>query len=131
MRPHEAFDPKNQASIGDVPITESAAEALEEMIKRTTGPWFIKEGRTTKSKNYRSGLYHDAAVDWLRNYEERGIKPLAEVTKPLHELRKEAGTLVNEAHGLVAAKDFLRHSSIATTASIYVGTKGSVTTGLA
>ena len=67
----------------------------------------------------------------LDNYEERGIKPLAAIPKPLHELRKEAGTLVNKAHGLVAAKEFLRHASITTTADLYVATVGSVTTGLA
>jgi hypothetical protein len=48
----------------------------------------------------------------------------------LKQLRKEAGTLVNSQHGLNEAKNFLRHSSIATTAAYYVGSKGNITTGL-
>jgi hypothetical protein len=66
----------------------------------------------------------------LRAYEERGIQPFSDVPKPIHELRKEAGTLVNSQHGLNEAKNFLRHSSIATTAAYYVGSKGDITTGL-
>ena len=131
VSPHQTFTPKNQASIGEVEISEAAAEKLEKMLKQTSGRWFIKEGRSSKSNKYRAGLHHDAVVAWLRNYEERGIKPLAAIPKPLHELRKEAGTLVNKAHGLVAAKEFLRHASITTTADLYVATVGSVTTGLA
>jgi hypothetical protein len=70
-------------------------------------------------------------VAWLRRYEEGEQKPFADVNKPIHELRKEAGTLVNKNHGLAEAQNFLRHSSIATTASFYVGSKGQVATGLA
>ena len=131
VRPHQTFTPKTQASIGEVEITETAAKNIEGMLKLTAGPWFIKEARSSQSKKYRAGLHHDAVVAWLRNYEERGIKPFAKIPKPLHELRKEAGTLVNKAHGLVAAKQFLRHASINTTAEFYVDKVGSVTTGLA
>lgn len=131
VHPHQTFTPKTQASIGEVEITETAAKNLKKMLKLTSGPWFIKESRSSKSKKYRAGLHHDAVVAWLRNYEERGIKPFAKIPKPLHELRKEAGTLVNKAHGLVAAKGFLRHSSITTTAEFYVDNVGPVTTGLA
>lgn len=131
VSPHQSFTPKNHASIGDVEITEAAAKNLEKLLEQTSGRWFIKEGHSSKSKKYRAGLHHDAVVAWLRKYEERGTKPLADVPKPLHELRKEAGTLVNKAHGLVAAKEFLRHASITTTADLYVDTVGSVTTGLA
>jgi hypothetical protein len=100
------------------------------MINKTKGVWFVTEARSKSSPAYRAGAHHDAIVTWLRNYEERGVKPLADVHKPLHELRKEAGTLVNSQHGLNEAKNFLRHSSITTTAAYYLGSKGDITTGL-
>lgn len=76
--------------------------------------------------------YHDAILRWLRKYEERGIRPFADIPKPLHELRKEAGTLVNSQRGLNEAKNFSRHSSISisTPAAYYVGSTGNITTGL-
>ncbi len=130
IRTHETFQPKTSSSEGDVLVSAEAGEVLAGMLKRTTGPWFVKDGISSRNKSYRAGLYHDALVRWLRKYEERGIRPLADVPKPLHELRKEAGTLVNNQHGLNEAKNFLRHSSIATTAAYYVGSKGNITTGL-
>jgi len=130
IRTHETFQPKTTASEGDVLVSASAGKVLTAMLKRTTGPWFIKDGASKQSPKYRAGLYHDALLRWLRNYEERGTNPFADLPKPLHELRKEAGTLVNSKHGLNEAKNFLRHSSIATTAAYYVGSKGNITTGL-
>jgi integrase len=127
---HETFAPKNDASVGDVPVTAAAAKVLDGMMKRTKGTWFIKDGPSTASK-YRAATHHDAIVSWLRNYEERGIKPLAKINKPLHELRKEAGSLVNRDHGLVSAQQFLRHRSINTTAGVYVDASEDVNTGLA
>lgn len=130
VRPHETFDPKTDGSVGDVLVGKSATKMLQEMIKKTAGDWFIKSGPHKKSASYRAWDSHDAVIVWLRNYEERGIKPLSDVRKPLHELRKEAGTLVNHEHGLVAAQQFLRHQSITTTAATYVESRGDVTTGL-
>jgi integrase len=130
IRTHETFQPKTSSSEGDVLVSAAAGEVLAEMLKRTTGPWFVKEGRSRQSPTYRAGQYHDELLRWLRKYEERGIRPFADIPKPLHELRKEAGTLVNSQHGLNEAKNFLRHSSIATTAAYYVGSKGNITTGL-
>jgi integrase len=40
--------------------------------------------------------------------------------KPIHELRKEFGSMVNRKHGLTAAKDLLRHGDIAITAAYYI-----------
>ena len=130
VRPHGEYAPKTQASEADVTVSEGAAKVLEQMLARTKGNWFVTEAKSIKSSSYRTGAHHDELLEWLRNYEERGIKPLADVHKPLHELRKEAGTLVNSQHGLNEAKNFLRHSDISTTAAYYVGSKGEITTGL-
>ena len=130
IQAHGEYEPKTHASEADVTVSENAAMVLEEMINNTKGEWFVTDARIKRSPAYRTGAHHDALIAWLRNYEERDIKPLADVHKPLHELRKEAGTLVNSQHGLNEAKNFLRHSSITTTAAYYLGSKGDITTGL-
>ena len=66
----------------------------------------------------------------MHKYGKHGIPPLACVPKHLHDLRKEAGTLVNTQHGLNEAKSFLRLNSMATTAAYDVGSNGDITTGL-
>jgi len=131
VRPHKTFRPKTNASEGEVLVSPEASAVLCEMLKHNKGPWFIKDGPSKHSPSYRASIHHERLLVWLRNYQERGIKPLADVHKPIHELRKEAGTLVNKTHGLNETKNFLRHSSIATTAEFYVGTNGNITTGLA
>lgn len=130
IRSHGDYEPKTEASEADVTVSEGAAKILEQMLNKTKGKWVVADGKSKKAAAYRTGAHHEKLLDWLRNYEERGIKPLADIHKPLHELRKEAGTLVNSQHGLYEAKDFLRHSDIATTAAYYVGSKGEITTGL-
>jgi integrase len=130
IRAHEEFQPKAGASEGDVMVSEGAAKVVKEMLNHTQGEWLLLEARSSRTKGYRSGLNHDKAVAWLRRYQENGFHPFADVPKPLHELRKEAGTLVNQKHGLNEAKNFLRHGDIATTATYYVGSKGQITTGL-
>jgi hypothetical protein len=60
---------------------------------------------------------------WLRG---KGITS----RKPLHELRKEFGSLINQRHGLFAASQALRHSDISTSARHYVAKKERLTAGL-
>src|SRR5258708_4260182 len=50
--------------------------------------------------------------------------------KPIHELRKEFGSMVNRKHGLTAAKDLLRHGDIATTAAHYIDAARKATSGI-
>jgi hypothetical protein len=50
--------------------------------------------------------------------------------KPIHELRKEFGSMVNRKHGLSAASDQLRHSGIAITAAYYIDRPRKATSGL-
>ncbi len=130
VRTHEAFQPKVNASEGDVLVGDAARKVLTEMLEHTGGRWFVSEARSSRNKAYRTALHHDRLLGWLRGYEESGIRPLQSVPKPIHELRKEAGNLVNNQHGLNEAKNFLCHGNIATTETYYAGTKGGITTGL-
>jgi hypothetical protein len=130
IRTHGDYEPKTESSEADVTVSKGAAIILEQMLSKAKGKWMVVDGRSKKASAYRTGAHHEKLLDWLRNYEERGVKPLADVHKPLHELRKEAGTLVDKKYGLNAAKNFLRHSDIATTAGYYLGSTGNVTTRL-
>jgi hypothetical protein len=60
---------------------------------------------------------------WLKN---KGI--IAQ--KPLHTLRKEYGSLVNQAHGIHAASKALRHADINVTNNYYTDSRVRVTPGL-
>jgi hypothetical protein len=52
-------------------------------------------------------------LKWLR---AQGIR----ATKPIHELRKEVGSIIASTHGIYAASRYLRHGDIQITAAIYV-----------
>jgi hypothetical protein len=60
---------------------------------------------------------------WLR---KNGV----EGNKPLHSLRKEAGSIVATASGIFAASRFLRHRDIGLTASVYADQKSRVTVNM-
>ncbi|MGB0143583.1 MAG: hypothetical protein ACPGAP_02335, partial [Akkermansiaceae bacterium] len=88
-------------------------------------------GRRPKWRDgYRADEHFRAVYDWLRNLEIDNEKPLKNANKPLHTLRKEAGSLVNQRHGLAAASMFLRHADVGITARFYIAKKERLTTGL-
>ena len=72
---------------------------------------------------YRAEDHFEHLTGWLRS---KGVKS----NKPLHELRKEFGSWVNQKHGIYAASQALRHSSISTSERYYLAKKGRITTGL-
>jgi integrase len=59
-------------------------------------------------------------MQWLR---QNGV----EGAKPLHALRKEAGSIVATKAGIHAASQFLRHADIQVTSMHYAGHKERVT----
>jgi len=69
-------------------------------------------GPGTYGQRYRADAVFDRLNKWLRAH---GVK----ARKPLHELRKELGSLVTAEHGIYAASRVLRHSNVATTAAHY------------
>jgi len=72
---------------------------------------------------YRANQHFEHLTAWLRG---RGIKS----NKPLHELRKEFGSWVNQKHGIYAASQALRHSTISTSERYYLAKKVRITSGL-
>lgn len=86
---------------------------------------FVIESPTTKRtpRSYRAAGHFNRLNRWLRSH---GI----DSQKPLHELRKECGALVNARAGIYAASRFLRHKDIAVTSQHYLDKKERITSGL-
>lgn len=66
---------------------------------------------------YRCDFSFQKLTAWLRANGVTG-------PRPLHTLRKEAGSLINAEQGIHAAQRFLRHSDIKITAAIYADNRG-------
>ena len=77
----------------------------------------------SKVPKYRANRHLQAVVTWLR---KQGVK----AHKPIHTLRKEAGSEVCKRYGLHAASTFLRHADIQVTSAHYVENKETITSGL-
>jgi hypothetical protein len=73
---------------------------------------------TTTAEN-RCDPVFDRAIAWSKAHGVRG-------RKPLHALRKEYGSLINEKYDLVTAKKLLRHSSVAVPPRITLKTTSAV-----
>lgn len=86
---------------------------------------FVIEGASTPipGENYRAKAVFEWLSVWLRTH---GVT----ARKPIHELRKEFGSMINRKHGLSAASDQLRHSGIAITAAYYIDRPRAATSGL-
>ena len=117
---------KSADSAGAVAIDPTLASVLQGFKARSTGAYVIggddsePENHTGWSRRYRCQNVFDRLVEWLRGHGVEG-------QKPLHTLRKEAGSLIATQHGILAASRFLRHADIQVTAQIYTDHKERVT----
>jgi hypothetical protein len=127
IEPTWAFDVKTEHSIwrrssGRRTYVDHARIRCQSTIKfrdRIKEP--ARPGATFE--NYRAQNVFERLSAWLRS---KGVT----VPKPIHELRKESGSMVNRQHGLTAAKDFLRHADIGITAAHYIDRPRQATSGL-
>ena len=134
------FAPKAETSLGDIPIDQELCSLLKLMREADASsenelaqdapkrhfslprPEKTAPLRLNWSK-YRAEETFKRLSDWLRAH---GVSSRT----PLHTLRKEAGSMVCEKHGLFAASRFLRHADVAITAQHYAAQKQRVTVGL-
>jgi integrase len=118
------FKPKG--TLGDVSIDPEMARSIAEYKKRSNSEFVIQSDITprfsTKSRTYRADAHHKKLLHWLR---ANGV----DTGKPMHDLRKEAGSRIYEKYGLMAASKFLRHGDVSTTADYYVNNSDDATTG--
>lgn len=121
------FKPKAETSLGVVNLEPETAAILRGYRARATGEFFIESNHPPRPRsNHRERRAKEAFAslyEWLKGH---GVS----ATKPLHELRKEFGSLVCERGGLYAASRALRHADVAITAAHYLDEKERATVGL-
>ena len=116
---------KTVDSAAEVPIANETAGELERARAAAAG-LFVLEGHPVAEGNlrvYRAEDTFERLATWLRSH---GVTD----RKPLHALRKEAGSLVNAAGGIHAASRFLRHGDIGVTAQHYADARTRVVVGV-
>ncbi|MGO9201568.1 MAG: tyrosine-type recombinase/integrase [Limisphaerales bacterium] len=123
----EHFDVKTEDSEDFVEVDAEVLEELRRFMKGGKSPFVLNSKLPPRvgldRQYYRCDHVFDHLIGWLRG---KGIK----ANKPIHELRKEFGSLVNQKFGIYAASRALRHSDITTSTRHYVATKQRVTVGL-
>lgn len=134
LRHTKYFRPKAESSVGRIPLAPDAVTVLQGFRARAPEDEFVMKGGKPNLKatytHYRAAKSCDFLIKWLKEYDVDGETPLANVQKPLHELRKEVGAILTTRHGIYAAKTILRHSSIAVTSAFYSDQKEQVTVGI-
>jgi integrase len=127
IEPTEHFDVKTEHSIGDVSIDAELMSMMHGYAARARSNFVIESRNLPRKRatfeNYRAQNVFERLSAWLRS---KGVS----APKPIHELRKESGSMVNRKHGLTAAKDFLRHADVAITAAHYIDRARQATSGL-
>jgi integrase len=119
---------KSEDSAGAVPIEPEVVAILRGQRAKSTGV-FVVEGAHCEGKardwgqQYRCGAAFDRLNGWLR---ANGV----DTHKPLHTLRKEAGSLIATQSGIHAASRFLRHADIQVTAMHYADHKERLSVGI-
>jgi hypothetical protein len=116
-------------SIGDVQIDPELMRVFQGYAAQAGSGFVINhddEGDPEHGRywdQYRAKEIFERLSRWLRAH---GVT----ARKPIHELRKEFGSMVNRKQGLSAASDQLRHSGIATTAAYYIDRPRKATSGI-
>ena len=122
------FEPKTEHSIGDVQVDPELMAVFRGYAALSRSNFVIENGATGEPADqywdhYRAKEVFERLSVWLR---KQGVT----ARKPIHELRKEFGSMVNRKHGLTAAKDLLRHADIGVTAAYYIDSPRKATSGI-
>jgi len=114
---------KSADSAGEIDLDEHMVSMFREFQAKAAGDFVLECGSAKKrpgSRHYRCDSVFNRLRGWLR---DQGVKS----KKPVHELRKEIGSIIASEHGIFEASRYLRHSDIRITAAIYVGKKKRIT----
>jgi len=127
IQPTQYFDVKTEHSSGDVSVDPEFMTVFRGYAAQASSNFVIEAPNLplpdATFENYRAQAVFERLASWLR---KRGVT----ARKPIHELRKEFGSMVNREHGLSAASDQLRHAGIAITAAHYIDRPRKATSGI-
>jgi len=122
------FSPKTEEAIGDVVLEPELVELFRGYHAQATGEFVIESPNMPRLgalyENYRCERIFENLIAWLRSRGGVATKT------PLHTLRKEFGSLINQRHGIHAASLALRHAHIGVTSLHYVDSRPRATPGL-
>jgi len=121
IEPTKYYHPKSEDSIGDIEVDSELLAVLGEMRNGT--PFVVESSAEPKLGYYRCAYSFEKLIGWLKAHGVQG-------SKPLHNLRKEFGSLIADQHGIYVASRMLRHSDISVTASHYLDKKQRKAVGL-
>lgn len=118
---------KSEDSTGSIEVDTEMMELMR-VYKENASTQFVIESTNAPRpgatyNHYRAQKDFDKLLKWSRS---KGISG----PKPLHTLRKEFGSIMNDKHGIYAASRALRHSRLEVTSSYYTDTKSRRTLGL-
>ena len=112
---------KSKQSEANVPLDQMLIDELRTWEQKAKDKFVLDGPGVDEPKkwgrHYRCNETFERTIAWLRTH---GVNTL----KPIHTLRKEAGSLVATEGGIQAAKQFLRHRSIEVTSAYYAYNKG-------
>jgi integrase len=121
------FKPKTHTSEREIPLSPGVLRELETYRPPHGGGFVIASPYDppppTGRREYRCRDVFERLVAWLRS---KGVT----ADKPLHEARKEFGSLVTKQAGLFAASRLLGHSGVAITERHYAEWRERVTVDL-
>lgn len=118
----EYFEPKSEESTREIELDDMAIEILRKAKADSPNPVFVlKGGKFVRQKSAAPTYRANAAPlhTWEKLIAWLGTKGVSD-PKPIHVLRKLAGSLVFQAHGIEQARGFLGHGDVSTTSRSYI-----------
>jgi integrase len=113
----EEYQLKTNTSAGYVNIDGHLVKELKTLKDHSKNKFVVMTNDirvvSRKPGSYRCGYLFKQLCTWLRG---QGVK----AQKPIHSLRQEAISRINEVYGIHAASSFARHSDIRITSQVYV-----------
>ena len=112
---------KTDTSAESIDLSADVVAYFQSQMKKSKSDFVVAsavdpEAHSAHWNHYRSNGHFKALIKWLRG---KGVKDRT----PLHTLRKEFGSIINQKFGIFAASSALRHSNITITRDHYVDRK--------
>ena len=111
---------KSEDSAGEIDLADWVVEHFRNQLSLASGEFVIEStrppGKRSNSRAYRCEPHINSLKKWLRS---QGVT----AQKPIHEMRKEIGSIIANSEGIFAASRYLRHADIRITSATYADKK--------